>query len=349
MKTAIDLNALVIDGNKLKQAREAKGMTVAETALLVTLSREQIVHIEDGGERPFYTPAHKLLAIRKYATAMDIPYDEVVTGPGAEQTMPIPEDAPPAMMSHSEGEEAADLRLAAVERNAEIRRKLLMGAIAITVLLAIYAKMRGSQDELYSAVNPPEVQEMAAEPAAPAADASAGKELTDSATAAATASTAALALAAPAPVSAPVTTQPAAAVPVSATTTATESAQKPVADKMTAEAGDECQIKAGSEIRTWSPPYQRKSDVRLFVISPKGGSLCIADASGKSKLITLKPMNGQSFSGKPPYTVRSSQLATIEIYLQGLRVKVPAEAESLRLVPTQVTSPPSDSGNSSGA
>ncbi len=347
MKTAIDLNALVIDGNKLKQAREAKGMTVAETALLVTLSREQIVHIEEGGERPFYTPAHKLLAIRKYATAMDIPYDEVVTGPGAEQTMPIPEDAPPAMMSHSEGEEAADLRLAAVERNAEIRRKLLMGAIAITVLLAIYAKMRGSQDELYSAVNPPEVQVMAEEPAAPATEASAGKESSLPATAASTVSPAALA--APAPVSAPVTAQPSAPVPASATAAATDSVTKPAADKMTAEAGDECQFKAGSEIRTWSPPYQRKSDVRLFVISPKGGSLCIADASGKSKLITLKPMNGQSFSGKPPYTVRSSQLATIEIYLQGLRVKVPAEAESLRLVPTQVTSPPSDSGNSSGA
>ena len=347
MKTAIDLNALVIDGNKLKQAREAKGMTVAETALLVTLSREQIVHIEEGGERPFYTPAHKLLAIRKYATAMDIPYDEVVTGPGAEQTMPIPEDAPPAMMSHSEGEEAADLRLAAVERNAEFRRKLLMGAIAITVLLAIYAKMRGSQDELYSAVNPPEVQVMAEEPAAPATEASAGKESSLPATAASTVSPAALA--APAPVSAPVTAQPSAPVPASATAAGTDSVTKPAADKMTAEAGDECQFKAGSEIRTWSPPYQRKSDVRLFVISPKGGSLCIADASGKSKLITLKPMNGQSFSGKPPYTVRSSQLATIEIYLQGLRVKVPAEAESLRLVPTQVTSPPSDSGNSSGA
>ena len=156
MKTAIDLEAITIDGGKLRAAREARNLSIAEFAALVTLSREQVKAIEDGGHRPFYTPAHKLLAVRKYANAVEIAYEAVVTGPGADQTMPAPDDAPPSMHTPQESIEPADLRIAAVERNAEIRRLALIGAIAVTILLAIYAKVRGSKSE---------ISEQAAEPA----------------------------------------------------------------------------------------------------------------------------------------------------------------------------------------
>ena len=99
MKTEIDFDAIIVDGARLKAAREARGMSVLDMAAAVTLSREQIQHMEDGGNRPFYTPAHKLLAVRKYSAALEIPYDEVVSGVGAYQTIPAPEDAPAGMMS----------------------------------------------------------------------------------------------------------------------------------------------------------------------------------------------------------------------------------------------------------
>ena len=76
MKTAIDLEAITIDGGKLREAREARNLSVAELAALVTLSREQVKAIEEGGHRPFYTPAHKLLAVRKYANALEIAYED---------------------------------------------------------------------------------------------------------------------------------------------------------------------------------------------------------------------------------------------------------------------------------
>jgi predicted transcriptional regulator len=107
MKTAIDLDAITIDGNKLREAREARNLSVAELAALVTLSRDQIKAIEEGGNRPFYTPAHKLLAVRKYANALEIAYEDVVMGPGADQTVPAPEDAPPSMHSTHEAIEPA--------------------------------------------------------------------------------------------------------------------------------------------------------------------------------------------------------------------------------------------------
>ena len=328
MKNEVDLDAIVIDGARLKAAREERGASISEMAAAITLSREQIQHIEDGGSRPFYTPAHKLLAVRKYAAALEIPYDEVVSGPGADQTIPVPEDAPVSMMSQTEMPEPADLRLAAVERNAEVRRMITMGTVALCILLAVYAKVRGSQDE------PSEEAEVSAgslhadekpepEPPAPVAEARAAPAAQESAQkpAAATAAAEARAEAAPKP----------------------DKAES----KLVADSGDDCSARpAGGDVKTWSPAYQRKPDARLYVISPKGGTLCVVDANGKATLLSLKPMAGQAISGKPPYLVRSAEFSKIEMYLQGLRVKVPADAETLRLVPTS-TPAPVDSGESS--
>ena len=105
------------------------------------------------------------------------------------------------------------------------------------------------------------------------------------------------------------------------------------------EASGECPSNSSTDVKSWSPIYQRKSDSKLYVISPKGGSVCISDATGKSRLIELKPMVGQAVGGKPPYVVRSSQLAQIEIYLQGFRVKIPSETEAMKLIPTSQPAP----------
>jgi len=327
MKTEIDFDAITVDGARLKAAREERGMSVTDMAAAVTLSREQIQHMEDGGNRPFYTPAHKLLAVRKYSTALEIPYDEIVTGPGANQTIPIPEDAPPSMMAHSDLTEPADLRLAAVERNAEVRRLMAVTAIVVCILLAIYAKIRGTKDES------PE-NEVSAEAVSNPVD----KPVT-----APSAASRAVAANLPPP------DRPAPEVKLAPSASPDSKDVKDVKeDKDTkrepalaaaTDASDECQVSSTSDVKSWSPSYQRKSDYRLYVISPKGGSLCISDATGKSRLIELKPMVGQSVGGKPPYVVRSSKLAQIEIYLQGLRVKIPSETEAMKLIPTTQPAP----------
>ena len=298
MKTAIDLEAITIDGGKLREAREARNLSVAELAALVTLSREQVKAIEEGGHRPFYAPAHKLLAVRKYANALEIAYEDVVMGPGADQTMPAPDDAPPSMHTPHEAIEPADLRIAAVERNAEIRRLALIGAIAVTILLAIYAKVRGSKSE---------ISEEAADPAyATVAEADKAE------------------VAAPSKPQQPATK-----------TSAPETTETKVA-----EPASQCPVKtAASEASVWSPAYQYRADLRLFVISAREGSLCVTDATGKETLLQLKPMTWQILAGKPPYDVRSTQLAEHKLYLQGQLVKVPANANRMRLIPTQALPP----------
>lgn len=339
MTTEIDLDSILIDGARLREAREARGSSVAEMAAAVTLSREQIQAIEDGGSRPFYTPAHKLLAVRKYTSALAIPYDEVVTGPGADQTIPVPEDAPPLMMSPAQMPEPTDLRLAAVERNAELRRLMTMGAIALCILLAVYAKLRGTPDEPshYDSVGEVRPSEPETPALPPSAAVSSRAEPTVKADTAGKKNE-------PVP-------KPEAPVKVAEvrqdTPATTQSPIKPDASpkpeaptSVAAQSSDECPARITGEVKHWSPAYQRKSDARLFVVSPKGGSLCVIDGSGKSTLMNLKPMVGQAFSGKPPYTVRSADLPKMEMFMQGLRVKVPSDADTLKLTPTNQPAPP---------
>ena len=329
MKTEIDFDAINVDGARLKAAREERGMSVTDMAAAVTLSREQIQHMEDGGNRPFYTPAHKLLAVRKYSAALDIPYDEIVTGPGANQTIPVLEDAPPSMMAHSDSAEPADLRLAAVERNAEVRRLIAISAIVVCILLAIYAKIRGTKDEsLANEVSADVVANQVEKPVTP-------PEPAPKAVATNIAPPSK-----PAPEVKPTPT--AAPLPEITDVKDVKENKDNKRDPALAAATDtsgECPSSSASDVKSWSPIYQRKSDSKLYVISPKGGSVCVSDATGKSRLIELKPMVGQVVGGKPPYVVRSSQLAQIEIYLQGFRVKIPSETEAMKLIPTSQPAP----------
>ena len=82
---------------------------------------------------------------------------------------------------------------------------------------------------------------------------------------------------------------------------------------------------------------------------PRGDFVAImgSSGSGKSTLLSLKPMVGQAFSGKPPYTVRSSDLARMDLFMQGLKVKVPSDASTLRLIPTNQPAPPEASASPS--
>lgn len=310
MQKAASPDTLAVAGDKLKQAREARGMSVPDMAGAVTLSREQVRALEDGGNLPFYTADHKRLALKKYAAALGIPLSELIVDAAAAQDASAASAAPEALPASPVPVPAsatpADLRLATAERNARLRRQLLATAVAGAILLALYAKQRGTIEP-----EPPSVAADAAAADAPPEPLEPLKPLVPAGAAAAAVAQEPAAPAAPA--------------------TAAAAAQ----------AGSEpCSLPAAADVAAWSPPYQRKPDARLFLISSKAVDVCVADASGKPVLVSLKPNAGHAFSGKPPYLVRADGLSAIELYLQGMRVRVPAGAQALRLLPTSVTPPP---------
>lgn len=335
MKKPINLATINIDGQKLKTAREERGISAADIAASLTLSRAQIVHIEEGGDKPFYTPAHKLLAVRKYANALNIPYEEIVTGEGAEQTIPVPKEEPPSIPTYSyvtsnnlSQISAAEDRMTATARNTEKRRRVLFGAVALCVVIALYAKVRGTAEEAKLPQSLEAQEELSVtEPVIEA-------PVADVAPAAAPVIAADQAAAEIAPVKSVASAEPAEPPnPVAVSAVETLQANASASEENCASEP------ASGELKSWSPAYQRKADTRLFVISSKGGTVCVTDNNGKSRLVSLRPMVGEPFVGKPPYTIRSSQLSSLDMYMQGLRVKVPADAKAIRLIPTSITAP----------
>ena len=92
---------------------------------------------------------------------------------------------------------------------------------------------------------------------------------------------------------------------------------------------------AGGEIARWAPEQVRATYTRLYLGSYTESTLCVIDATGAAKPLKMKAGGTTSLAGKPPYTIHSPQLAKLQIYLQGLKVKVPAGAVSIQLYTTQ--------------
>ena len=89
----------------------------------------------------------------------------------------------------------------------------------------------------------------------------------------------------------------------------------------------------------WAPAQGRNSSTRVFVTSSAPIDVCVTDANGVATPLKVKPGAMFSASGKPPYVVQSPLLHDIDIYLQGMRARVPPQTPALRLQATPVTAP----------
>ncbi len=274
-----EAGAPAVNGERLKQERERRGMSTADAARLATLSREQIVQIEQGGFGAFYGPRHKLLAVRKYADAFGIDADELLAA------NPVPERPPfnPDMLSVIGGsapDRQQDKRMQEAHLPASARSRLLTALALICAIAVLYSILRGLVPE-------------SAPPPAPSA--------------------------ALAPVEPPI----AAPAPVVRGSSTTQSLGEP--QDACSGHGDE------GTVERWAPPLARRADTRLFLASATVAEVCVVDANGSPKRLKLTPGVTTSVAGKPPYLLRSANLARVQIYLQGLKVRVPPSAVALRV------------------
>jgi hypothetical protein len=228
----------------------------------------------------------------------------------------------------------------------------MYAVVALTILLAFYAKLRGASEEA-EVKQETQAESVAIDPIPPLPVTPVEVAAPEAPVATPVAAPVEVATAPVAAKPAPETAKPAAEkIEKPAPAPAVAETSKPVTEqestKVASASEEGCSAEAATgNLKSWSPAYQRKSDSRLFVISPKGGTVCVTDGSGKSKLVSLRPMVGQAFTGKPPYVVRSENLPNLEMYMQGLRVKVPGETQVIRLVPTNIPAPEgTDSGTS---
>lgn len=323
-----DTDEVVIDGTRLKQERIERGLAVSDAARMATLSREQIEQIENGGLRAFYGARHKLLATRKYADVFGIDLSELVPQAPRPSTAsntltdtvasPIMATATaPATLPVETGK--AMMAQPANRSNFESRRLPLLAVIVVALVLS-FSILRGLTPTPKPVAEPvvePTVEPVATETASPTAETAAPASVT----------------AAAVPPS-PATSAPSSAAEDAPSATATAASTNPD------EGPDPCAVSAGGDVARWAPTQVRATYTRLYLGSYTESTLCVVDATGAAKPLKLKAGATTSLSGKPPYTIHSAQLPKLQIYLQGLKVKVPTGAVSIQLFTTQSIIPP---------
>lgn len=322
-----DSDDIPLDGTRLKQERIERGMSVNDAARMATLSREQIDQIENGGLRAFYGARHKRLAARKYADVFGINLAELlpevqlpsqdVSQSGESQPAPVMASAPPAT-EVSRGLMAQSSRPSNFES-----RRLPLVAVTVVALVLTFSILRGLTP------TPRPVSEPIPDPVVDSAPADASTPTAEQSVSAATAPSAVSPVASSTPTTAAASVPGDSAVEVTTTTATTTTANK------FEDGPDPCAVAAGSEIARWAPAQVRATYTRLYLGSYVDSTLCVIDATGAAKPIKLKAGGTTTHAGKPPYIIHSTQLPKLQIYLQGLKVKVPAGAVSIQLYTTQ--------------
>ncbi len=387
--SADDGDEIVINGTRLKQARVERGLSVIDAARLVTLSREQVEQIENGGLGAFYGARHKLLAARKYSDAFGIALEDLMPPPPPAPSAAVPaahrsaEPVPsvtatpkpaarpaephaepvlataptpistseatvtkeaepvapaPAEASLSEHSSALVQRVAAAVdatvssdiSQATVKRLPLVLVVG-TVLILVFSILRGLTPEQQPAETrtsePVAEVEAASDPAAqPAAEPAAPAEAVAIPAAPVPASPTATVATAPVPVPAP--------APVNSEAQP-QAAANPLPASREPGASDACALTAGPDTPRWAPTQARNASTRLFMTSNAPIVVCVTDAAGVSNSLQLKPGAMSSATGKPPYVVRSERLSQAQIFLQGLKVRVPSSATAVHLITTQ--------------
>jgi hypothetical protein len=90
----------------------------------------------------------------------------------------------------------------------------------------------------------------------------------------------------------------------------------------------------------------KKAGDMVYLQSKTAQTVCVVDASGKTQNKMLEPGVGASVYGKPPLKVLTSGQAQVDLYYQGVKVRLSnTAAKTIVLEPTEITQPatPTDS------
>ena len=84
---------------------------------------------------------------------------------------------------------------------------------------------------------------------------------------------------------------------------------------------------AQGPLPTFQPQQASKPGNVVYLLSPVRLQVCLTDARGEVQVSHLEAGQGRSFYGQPPWQVHSPELQRLEMYFQGWRVRLPAQAQ----------------------
>ncbi len=300
-----------IDGAQLKRLRQAAGMDPTVLAIRTSLSKHQVLQIENGGHDLFYNVSIKRACARKLAVALGIDPDGVVADLPAAPADTVQASTP-----------AAPLWPAAVPLGTDRRRIPLKIASAV-VMLAVLTLGLTQLHWVLGTVSP-SVQ--------PWRDGSSWMPQWNPPW-----STAQV------PANPPVA---AAQVPaLAAETTPATQARMPDDNRPVQIAANpplgilapaqECPV-ATDDSPVVQPLKAFKAGQMVFVQALADQHLCLRDHSGQVWSVSFKAGQERSFMGSPPWTVQSAALSQFNVFFQGWRLRLPEGiTDSVRIVELQ--------------
>lgn len=305
-----------VNGDKLRQAREARGWDWLQVARLSSLSLAQVKALESGGTDCFYSTSIRNNAALKVALVLgvsDVLKPLASRSPGLQQTTSTPAlatDTAPA---------PRDLRPAVQWSSWLSYGTLSLLFVAVMGWSALQVKPMSTDLMRVQAVAPaPDPQttsapaENVAAVAAASADTSAQSSLPSGAT------------------TGPTTIAPTPPVVVPVAVNKPPQEVEIGLASMAAAGGARCSFEGATEALEAVNPT--KSAEKISLMFHKAGPLCVQDASGKVWQEELKPWTGRTFVGKAPWKLHSPVLPNADVYFQGEKMKLTsANARTIEL------------------
>ena len=305
-----------VDGARLKHLREAAGWDAKVLAIRVSLSKEQVQQIENGGHDLFYNVSIKRASARKLALALGADPHSVVNALSTDRLPPSPMPAATGVPTW----QAHDHEGMRPERwNGPMTAMWVCAGLALTVMVLGVTLGRwgdgaappwhqwrvvwdGWQQRawgLISAAAPTTPAQIQNQPTAPPAPQ--------------TAVVAPDANGSPEPPHLPLTL-----------------ANSPVNDP-----GLACPP-ASDDSPVVQPLKAFKAGQMVFVQAVGDAHLCLRDHSGQVWSVNFKAGQERSFQGAPPWTVQSLSLAQFNVFFQGWKLRLPTDTtQSVQIVELQ--------------
>ena len=302
-----------VDGARLKQLREAAGWDAKVLAIRVSLSKEQVQQIENGGHDLFYNLSIKRACARKLALALGADPHSVVTPMATDlpSTSPMPAASGVPTWQTSELDGMRPERL-----NGPLTAMWVCAGLALTVMVLGVTLGRwgdgaappwnqwrvqweGWQQKAWTLIS--------ADPPAPSPQAQ------NQPPAPSTALTPPETNGSPEPPHLPLTL-----------------ANSPVNDP-----GLACP-QASDDGPVVQPLKAFKAGQMVFVQAVGDAHLCLRDHSGQVWSVNFKAGQERNFQGAPPWTVQSPSLAQFNVFFQGWKLRLPTDTtKSVQIVELQ--------------
>ena len=318
----------------LKRTREAVGMDEGVLARMACLSTAQVRQLESGGTGLFYSITIKRQAYKRLMMILGADPPIHAPLPVAEATTASPHAAQPdhketienivALSSKSDylvrqpvKDFFLDLRYRIVA-NLQSLDALLFLVVAVVVLVLNWrgaltftsqpsvAEMKGEAAPAVVAKSVTPATAAVASAPAPLETPASSPAVAPSASAAMTTSSTASSLPSPPVVTASITNVPAVAA-----------AAKPVVTGTKACAHAEEKLTEVVSVSANKPPNY------VYLTSPVQTTVCVVDGSKKATVLELRPNEGRSVYGSPPWQLSGNALKDAQIFFQGVRVKAP--------------------------